>query len=105
LQAVAATYHLEGMEKIAVRALIRGRVQGVGYRWWARREAMRLGLDGWVRNRADGSVEILAAGRPAMVSQFIDLCARGPTGAAVTSVERSETGDPRLSGFAEWPTI
>jgi acylphosphatase len=93
------------METIAVRALIRGRVQGVGYRWWARREAARLGVAGWVRNRGDGSVEVLAAGVPAAVSRFIDLCARGPAGAAVRSVERFEADDPGLTGFEERPTV
>ncbi|HXV01383.1 MAG TPA: acylphosphatase [Caulobacteraceae bacterium] len=93
------------MKRIAVLALIRGRVQGVGFRWWARGEALRLGLDGWVRNRQDGSVEVLAAGGPDGVNRFLDLCAQGPAGAAVTFVERSEIDDPGVASFEERATI
>jgi acylphosphatase len=93
------------MDRIAVRLLIRGRVQGVGYRWWARREARRLGLDGWVRNRADGSVELLAAGPPDAVAAFADLCRRGPPSARVTGVEQEAADvDSVPPGFDERPT-
>ncbi len=66
---------------------IRGRVQGVGFRWWVRAEAQRLGVRGIVRNRRDGSVEVVLAGAAQAVE---DLCARlriGPPGARVDGVE------------------
>lgn len=62
---------------------IRGRVQGVGFRWWAVHTASRLGLRGTVRNCRDGSVEVQAGGPPATVSQFGVLLASGPRGARV----------------------
>lgn len=77
------------MDRVAVRLTIRGRVQGVGYRWWACAQARRLGLDGWVRNRADGSVELLAAGPAAGVAELIDLCRRGPGAARVASLDQA----------------
>ena len=92
------------MDRIAVRLLIHGRVQGVGYRWWTRTQALRLNLDGWVRNRADGSVELLAAGSQADIEQFIALCRLGPRAAAVTSVERFDADIPPGPGFDERPT-
>jgi acylphosphatase len=93
------------MDRIAIRLLIRGRVQGVGYRWWARTEARRLGLDGWVRNRADGSVELLAAGPAAAVAALEDLCGRGPPSAHVTGIERTSASGADVSpGFDERPT-
>jgi acylphosphatase len=92
------------MERISVRARISGRVQGVGFRWWARGEARRLGLDGWVRNRRDGSVEVQAAGPAAAVEELIALCREGPLGAAVTAVERTEAKDHGAIGFDERPT-
>ena len=67
---------------------IRGRVQGVFYRASAQREAVRLGLTGWVRNRRDGSVEALAVGpRPAALDAFETWCRTGPPSARVESVE------------------
>jgi len=93
------------MNRIAVRLTIRGRVQGVGYRWWAQREARRLGLDGWVRNRSDGSVELLAAGPAEAVAELVELCRRGPSAARVTGVDQASAApDEALPGFDERPT-
>jgi acylphosphatase len=92
------------MDRIAVRLVIRGRVQGVGYRWWARGEARRLGLDGWVRNLGDGSVELLAAGAPDAVAALAELCWRGPAAARVSGVDRSSAVDEDiLPGFDARP--
>jgi acylphosphatase len=93
------------MDRIAVRLVIRGRVQGVGYRWWAREEARRLGLDGWVRNLADGSVELLAAGPAGAIAELAALCRRGPTSARVTVLDRRDADpDEVLPGFDARPT-
>jgi len=66
---------------------MRGRVQGVGYRYWVEQQARAHGLDGWVRNRRDGSVEALFAGSADVVSGMIALCRRGPASARVDAVE------------------
>lgn len=68
--------------------LVTGRVQGVGFRWYAREAAQRLGIKGWVRNRPDGTVEVAADGPPESQEQFMTVLQRGPTGARVTRVER-----------------
>ena len=60
------------------RVTIRGRVQGVGFRAWTEHEAGRRGLDGWARNRRDGSVEAVFAGPPETVGEMIEACRRGP---------------------------
>jgi acylphosphatase len=93
------------MSRIAVRFVIQGRVQGVGYRWWAVGEARRLKLDGWVRNRADGSVELVAVGAPEALERLQAACRRGPPPAEVTSVERSAAEDEGYDGFHERPTL
>ncbi len=93
------------MERVAVRLVIRGRVQGVGYRWWAVREATRLALDGWVRNRRDGSVELLAAGADAAVAALVEACWRGPGAAEVIAVERFGAEEEPSPGFDERPTV
>ncbi|MDO9709534.1 acylphosphatase [Paracraurococcus lichenis] len=67
--------------------LISGRVQGVGYRDWMAREAGRLGLAGWVRNRADGTVEAVIAGPEPAVEALLTLVRRGPRLARVDAVE------------------
>jgi acylphosphatase len=90
--------------RIALRLIIRGEVQGVGYRWWAREAAMRLGLSGWVRNRADGAVELLAAGPQAAIEQLAAACQDGPPPARVISVERFAAADPGPGRFEERPT-
>lgn len=66
---------------------MRGRVQGVGFRWYAREQARRSDLAGWVRNASDGSVEITAAGDPERLERFIAAVRRGPPGARVDDVE------------------
>ncbi|ARQ10447.1 acylphosphatase [Rhizobium etli] len=71
----------------AVRVRISGRVQGVGFRMWTRDEALRLGVTGWVRNEADGSVSALIAGADSAISAMIERLRRGPAGASVSGVE------------------
>lgn len=66
---------------------IRGRVQGVGYRAWVEHRARAHGVEGWVRNRRDGSVEALFAGPEDVVSDMITLCRRGPVSARVDAVQ------------------
>lgn len=84
------------MDGIGVRAIVRGAVQGVGYRYFALRQASALGLAGWVRNLADGSVEVAAEGPAAAVEAFLDLLRQGPPGARVTGLE--ETRGPAGHG-------
>jgi len=76
--------------KRAVQARIYGKVQGVGYRIWARGEATGLGLMGWVRNERDGSVTAWLAGADAAVSAMIDRLWRGPAGASISRIDVEE---------------
>jgi acylphosphatase len=82
-----------------VHASIKGRVQGVGYRLWTERKAAELGLEGWVRNRHDGSVEAVFQGPQASVEAIIDACRRGPYAAAVTDVLIREEEAGSFAGF------
>jgi acylphosphatase len=89
---------------------IRGRVQGVGYRAWVEHTAMTLRLEGWVRNRRDGSVEAVFAGPGDTVAQMIERCRQGPASARVDSVHASEAGAEMLKlgrdgGFSMLPTL
>ena len=86
--------------KIARRFIIRGRVQGVGYRFFAIRAASRLGVLGSVKNLPDGTVEAIAEGTPEALAEFRAELWRGPSYAQVATVEESEiklTG--RYKGF------
>ena len=69
-----------------MHAVVHGRVQGVGYRATTMDEARRLQIAGWVRNRVDGTVEVLAEGPPAKLALFLSYLNRGPLGARVSSV-------------------
>jgi acylphosphatase len=93
------------MARSPVRLRIEGHVQGVGYRWWAVEAARSLHLDGWVRNRADRSVEILAIGEPAAIDDLAAACAMGPRAARVTAVVRSVAEDDGSRGFEERATV
>ena len=84
---------------------VQGRVQGVGYRWWTLQAASGLGLEGWVRNRHDGSVEILAIGDAAAIDQLQESCRQGPRAAVVLAVERYMAEDDGSVGFEERPTV
>jgi acylphosphatase len=74
-----------------LHAIVHGHVQGVGYRATTIDEARRLGLGGWVRNRSDGSVEVLAEGSEAKLQILLAYLHRGPWGAEVTSVAEDWT--------------
>jgi acylphosphatase len=67
--------------------IVRGRVQGVGFRWFVREAARDARLSGWVRNRHDGAVEVEAEGPPAAIEALRDLIARGPDGAVISSID------------------
>jgi acylphosphatase len=72
---------------VRLHVLVRGRVQGVGFRWHVREIARRLGLRGWVRNCPDGAVEIAAEGSDESIQCLQDELRKGPPGAVVSSVE------------------
>ena len=82
----------------ACRFLVRGRVQGVGYRWFVEREAHILGIAGWVRNNSDASVEVLAMGTRDQLSGLRSKLREGPRAARVDDVEESEAKP--VSGLA-----
>jgi len=84
----------------AQRLVIRGRVQGVGYRDAAVQAAFECGVQGWVRNRRDGTVEALAQGAPDAVERFVVWCRRGPPLARVAEVTAVDAEvDAELSAF------
>jgi acylphosphatase len=74
----------------ARRFLVRGRVQGVGFRWYVEREAFILQIGGWVRNNPDGTVEILAQGTRDQLAGLHSRLREGPRAARVDNVEVSE---------------
>ncbi len=88
------------VERSASRWVVRGRVQGVGFRRFVLRTARGLGLAGWVANQADGSVAVAAAGGPAALADLAAALAEGPMLARVDGIECVWAGeDPGWSGF------
>ena len=69
------------------RLMIRGVVHGIGYRAWSEREALALGLKGWVRNRTDGAVEMVLAGAPDQITAMIERCRKGPPLSKVEAID------------------
>jgi acylphosphatase len=92
------------MPIIARHLTIRGRVQGVFYRDWAIRVAGVLGVAGWIRNRADGSVEALAIGEPNAVDAFIARCRAGSPSARVDELLVTEAEPETTQRFERRPT-
>ena len=99
------------MSSAIVHVTIRGRVQGVGYRNWVEHQARASRLEGWVRNRRDGSVEAVFAGPADIVANMIARCRRGPPSARVEALseEPASVGELNLRragrGFSVLPTV
>ena len=84
----------------SIHLRLRGRVQGVGFRWFVRVHARRLGLDGHVANHADGSVEVAASGEQAKLDELARIVRQGPDGAQVSTVEELPAIEDFESPFA-----
>jgi acylphosphatase len=76
--------------------IVRGRVQGVGYRAFVEREALRCGVEGWVRNRRDGSVEAVFAGTQDKVDAVVEAFRRGPYSARVEQIDQRDGTEDEL---------
>jgi len=87
-------------DRIIRHVIVRGRVQGVGYRAFVEDEAHARGLHGWVRNRRDGSVEAVFAGPAADVKSMIAACRRGPFAAEVIALDQREGNEADLEAAA-----
>lgn len=75
---------------VARRWVMEGRVQGIGFRWYAMNHGQALGVRGWVRNRDDGAVEVVGLASPETIERLDALLAKGPPGARVTRVTRED---------------
>ena len=84
--------------------IVHGRVQGVWYRGWTGDQARALGLDGWVRNRRDGTVEIMVSGPEEAVGELIRRCRDGPPAARVELIEEIADEEAPATGFTQRPT-
>lgn len=92
-------------DRIARRIHVKGLVQGVWFRAWTVEQATELGLDGWVRNRRDGSVEAVVVGPAAKVEEMIARCHRGSPASRVDKVIVEETPGIVAAGFTQKPTV
>ncbi len=82
---------------VIFQVVIRGSVQGIGFRAWTEITALELGVEGWVRNCRDGSVEALFAGSEEVILTMIELCRNGPSGAHVETIDQREAGSQDLA--------
>jgi acylphosphatase len=89
----------------AIHLIIHGRVQGVGYRSWAVQTARSLGLNGWVRNRNDGTVEAVISGDHSAVKEMRAACQRGPIAAKVATFTESAWEVDVAEGFEQLETL
>ncbi len=85
MSAASKTAHL--VDRIRCRVVVRGRVQGVWFRASVAEAARGVGVDGWVRNRSDGSLEAAFEGRPEVVERLVEFCRHGPPEAVVTRID------------------
>lgn len=92
-------------DRKAIRARIHGRVQGVWYRGWTVDTASAFGLNGWVRNRSDGTVEAVFAGPSASVDRMLESCRQGPPAASVHDIAVEPTEDPGQGPFEQRSTV
>jgi acylphosphatase len=89
------------MSELSMQAVVTGTVQGVGFRRATVRQAGKLGLDGWVRNRDDGSVEVLFCGETEAVEAFAAWLRKGPSQARVKSVALAPCAPQSIAGFVQ----
>lgn len=92
-------------DNIAIRIVIEGRVQGVGFRWWVGEWANARGLEGWVRNRREGTVEALFYGPEKTVRNMVEFCREGPPNARIRNVREYEDEPPDDPGFVQRATV
>ena len=92
-------------EVVARHVIISGRVQGVGYRSWAAKQAERLGVVGWVRNRTDRTVEAIFQGTEGQITSLIDQCRSGPLAAKVMDIVITDTDIGEYGSFERRDTI
>ena len=100
----AETFRSRTAPSRAVHLRVTGRVQGVYFRAWAAELAIGLELNGWVRNRRDGSVELLVSGNADAVARMLESCCTGPPDAQVEAVEIVDEGGKPMQGFVILPT-
>ena len=99
------------MSDVVCHIIVRGRVQGVGYRAWLEGEAVTRGLAGWARNRSDGTVEAVLSGAEDAVSALIARCHQGPGLARVTAIDSAPSSTEMLNlrrgeeTFSVLPTV
>ncbi len=82
--------------------LVKGRVQGVGFRWFVQREAAEIGLRGWVRNTEDGDVEVVAAGEPDQLEDLLKALGQGSRGSRVDKVIENELAESEGEGLTSF---
>ncbi|HSM94610.1 MAG TPA: acylphosphatase [Rhizomicrobium sp.] len=92
-------------ETSTFRVRVEGFVQAVGYRNFTIDQARKHGIDGWVRNRANGDVEMLVHGEENAVNAFITACTRGPEGSRVASIDLEKAEPPAEKGFHRRPSL
>ena len=88
-----------------VGVIVFGRVQGVGFRAWTVMQATQLGLDGWVRNRRDGSVETVICGESVAVLRMLQYLRQGPPGSLVDDLQTFKDVEVPAKGFSQRPTV
>jgi acylphosphatase len=96
---------LSDNEITSLRVHVHGIVQGIGFRDFLIMSAQRQNLDGWVRNRADGSVEALVSGATKSVELFVSHATKGPEGAKVSAVDLHNSEPPAEKGFIRRPSL
>ena len=82
--------------------LVKGRVQGVGFRWFVQREASEIGLKGWVRNTDDGHVEVVAPGEPEDLAELKDALRKGSRGSRVDAVMEHELAESEGANLGQF---
>ncbi|HEY8699053.1 MAG TPA: acylphosphatase [Rhizomicrobium sp.] len=95
----------EDEDLTSLKVRVEGFVQAVGFRNFIILEARRLGLDGWVRNRSDGTVEALVSGSTKAVESFVAACMQGPEGSLVKNIDLENTEPPAEKGFHRRPSV